>query len=67
MQDYTEGEEPHADAGKECEEEGVAETRCEELTTTPFPCPPVLLGGEEVEKSGVELSLGRREWWGSCF
>ena len=33
------------------EEEGVAETTCDELTATPIPCPPALLrGGEEVEK-----------------
>jgi len=27
------------------EEEGAAETMCDELTVTPIPCPPVLLGG----------------------
>ena len=27
------------------EEEGAAETTCDELTATPIPCPPVLLGG----------------------
>jgi len=33
------------------EEEGVAETTCDQLTTTPIPCPPVpLKAGEEVEK-----------------
>jgi len=33
------------------EEEGAAETVCDELTTSPIPRPPVLLGGvEEVEK-----------------
>ncbi|KAK4806915.1 hypothetical protein QYF61_012636 [Mycteria americana] len=32
---------PHAGAGEECEEEGVAETMCDELTTTPIPCSPV--------------------------
>jgi len=32
------------------EEEGVAETTCDELTATPIPRPPVPLGGEEVEK-----------------
>ena len=46
------------------EEEGAAETMCDELTTTPIPHPPVLLWGEEVEKSGVKLSPGRREGWG---
>ena len=33
------------------EEEGAAETMCDELTTAPFPHPPAPLGGrEEVEK-----------------
>jgi len=32
------------------EEEEAAETTCDELTVTPIPCPPVPLGGEEVEK-----------------
>jgi len=33
------------------EAEGVAETMCDELTTTPILCPPALLGaGEQVEK-----------------
>ena len=37
------------------EEEGVPETMCDELTTTPIPRPPVLLWGEEVEtRSEVE-------------
>jgi len=33
------------------EEEGAAKTACDELTITPIPHPPVLLGGEEVEKN----------------
>ena len=50
------------------EEEGAAETMCDELTTTPLPCPPPPLGGEEVENSGVKLRLGRREGWGGrCY
>ncbi|KAK4806968.1 hypothetical protein QYF61_027335 [Mycteria americana] len=36
---------PHAVAGEECEEEGAAETPCDELTATPIPYPPALLGG----------------------
>jgi len=43
------------------QEEGAADTTCDELTVTPIPHPPVPLRGEEVEKSGVKLSLGRRE------
>jgi len=52
---------PHTGAGEESEEERVAETTYDELTTSPIPCPPALLGGEEVENMGVKLSLGRRE------
>ena len=36
---------PHTGAEEEHEEEGVAETTCDELTATPAPCPPALLGG----------------------
>ena len=56
-------EEPHD--GEEHEEEGAAEMKCYELTTTPFSlslCPAC--GEEEVEELGVKLSLGRREGWG---
>jgi len=45
------------------EEEGTAETTCEELTTAPIPHPPALLGGRKERKSGVKLSLGRKEGW----
>ena len=57
---------PHAGAGKEWtrspppEEEGAAETTCDELTATPIPHPPAPLGREEVEELGAKLSLGRR-------
>ena len=69
MEDCLLWEGPHAGAGEEREEsspegEGAAETTCDELTTTPIPCPPVPLAGEEVENLGVKLSLGRREGWG---
>jgi len=49
------------------EEEEAAETRCDELTATPIPCSPALLGGRsernrsEVEprkKGGVVLRFG---------
>jgi len=33
---------PHVGAGEESEEEGTAETKCEELATTPVSCPPLL-------------------------
>jgi len=38
------------------EEEGTAEVMCDELTATPIPCPPALLGGggrETCEKTTV--------------
>ena len=54
MENCLQWEGPHAGTGEECEEEGMTETTCDELTTTPIPCTPVLLGGEEVEKSGVK-------------
>ena len=54
---------PHAGAGEQCEEEGAAETTCDELTATPIPRPPALLGGGGRE-TGVKLSPGRREGWG---
>ncbi|KAK4807037.1 hypothetical protein QYF61_018378 [Mycteria americana] len=61
-------ERPHAGAREESEEESAAETMCDELTATCIPHPPALLRGEAVEKSGAELSLGRREGWGErCF
>ena len=40
------------------EEEEAAETTCAELTTTPIPCPLVLLRGEEVE-AGREVEPGK--------
>ena len=55
---------PHGGAGEECEEEGSAETMCDELTATPFPRPPAPLAGKRERKLGVELSWGRRERWG---
>jgi len=45
----------------ECEEEGVAETMCDELIATPIPHPSALLQWTEVENPGV--SPGRREGW----
>ena len=46
------------------EEEGAAETTCDELTATPIPRPPEPLQREEIENSRVKLSLGRKEGWG---
>ena len=63
------GRDPTLEQGKSVrspppEEEGASETTCDELTATPIPRPPVLLGREEVEESGAKLSPGRREGWG---
>jgi len=43
------------------EEEGAAETMCDELTTTPIPRPLCHFGGGESGETRVKLSLGRRE------
>ncbi|KAJ7401826.1 hypothetical protein BTVI_92309 [Pitangus sulphuratus] len=47
---------------EECEEEGAAETRCDELTIVPISCPPTSLCGRrqrnwEVEEAGLFLFL----------
>ncbi|GAB0181744.1 mitochondrial enolase superfamily member 1 [Grus japonensis] len=54
---------PNAGAGEQCEEEGVAETKCYGLTATPVACPPCIARGKEVEMSGEKFSLGRKEEW----
>ena len=41
------------------EKEGVTETTCDELTTTPIPRPPVLLGGRR-ERNGSEAEPGKK-------
>ena len=61
VEDCLPGEEVHARAGDECEEEGVAEKR--ELTATSISRLPACLKGEELEKQGVTLSPGGREGW----
>ena len=43
------------------EEEGAAETTCDELIATPIPLRHAGGGGR---KSGEKLSCGRREGWG---
>jgi len=50
-----------------CAEEGAAETTCDELTTTPIPRPPVLLGGRR-ERNGSEVVPGKKGGvGGGCF
>ncbi|KAK4826947.1 hypothetical protein QYF61_012796, partial [Mycteria americana] len=44
MEDCLLWEGHHSGAGEECEEEGAVETTCDELTATPIPHPPALLG-----------------------
>ncbi|KAK4828876.1 hypothetical protein QYF61_001004 [Mycteria americana] len=63
MKDSILWEGPHGGAREEHEEEGVAETKCYELTPTRIL--PVPLGGQQggdrgVENEGVKFSLGRR-------
>jgi len=55
---------PSAGAGAECEEpspeeEGAAETIGDELTVTPIPHPPALLGGRK-ERNGSEAEPGKK-------
>jgi len=45
------------------EEEGAAETKCDELTATPIPHPLALPVGRQ-ERNGSEVEPGRREGWG---
>ena len=49
------------------EEDGAAETTCDELTATPIPPPTGPLGGGSRSISGVKLSWGRRDEWGEVF
>ena len=47
MKDSILWEGPHAGKEEECEEEGAAETTCDELTATPIPHPPAMLRGSK--------------------
>jgi len=42
------------------EEEGVAETTCDELTITPIPHPPALLGEGRRERNGSEAECRKK-------
>lgn len=49
--------------GKECKDEGAAETKCYELTTAHIPWLPVPLGREgdrRIRNEGGKPSLGKR-------
>jgi len=49
------------------EEEGVAETTCDEQTITPIPHPPVPLWGRR-ERNGSEVEPGKKGGMGGrCF
>jgi len=49
------------------EEEGAAETTCDELTLTPFPRHPVPLGGRK-ERNRSEVEPGKKGGVGGrCF
>jgi len=41
------------------EEEGLAETTCDELTVTPIPHPPVPLRGKR-QRTGSEVKRGKK-------
>jgi len=72
-EDFLPWEGPHAGVGEECEEsspeeEAAAETMCDELTTVPTPCPPVLLGGRRQRKIRSEVEPGKKgRVGGRCF
>ncbi|KAM9590910.1 uncharacterized protein ACIBXB_005942 [Morphnus guianensis] len=55
-----EQEGPHTGGREEHEEEGMAETICDELTTNHIPHPPVPLGGGGRE-FGSKVELGKKE------
>ena len=68
MEDCLPWEGPHAGAGEECEEEGAAETTCDELTATPHSPSPCATRGEEVEKIGSKVKPGKKGGVGGrCF
>jgi len=50
------------------EEEGAAETTCDELTTDPIPRPPALLRVGKRERNGSEAEPGKKGGVGGrCF
>jgi len=49
------------------EEEGAAETTCDELTTTPIPHPPAVLGREEGREIGSKIKLRKKGGVGRRF
>jgi len=76
MDDCLQWMRPHSPLLLQCEEEGAAETTCDELTTTPHSPSPCTAwewgwkacGSGGVEKLGVKLSLGRKGGvGGKCF
>ena len=55
---------PHAGVEEEHEEEGAAETTCDELTATPAPCPLRCAGGGGGEVRSEDEPRKKREGWG---
>jgi len=49
------------------EEEGVAETVCDELTTSPIPCPPVPLRERTQQNENDVKPRKKGEMRGKCF
>ena len=55
---------PHTGAEEEHEEEGAAETTCDELTASPAPCPLRCLRGGGREVRSEDEPRKKREGWG---
>jgi len=67
VEDCLPWEGPHAGPREKHEEEGAAETTCDELTATPFPVPLCCSGGGGRE-IGSEVEPGKKgQVGGRCF
>jgi len=62
MQDSITQEGPHNGEGEDHDKERLAETW--HYDPNPYSPPPCTAQREDVEKSGMKLSLGRNEGWG---
>jgi len=63
---------PHAGAGEECEEsppeeEGAADTTCDELTIAPIPHAPAMLGCGRGKEFVTEVEPGKKGGVGGRF
>lgn len=57
----------HAGEGKSVRSASPEGSSRDKLTATSTPCPSVLLGREEVEKTGNGVEPRKKERMGSCF